>query len=211
MLAPNAVALYIAVLMSAEERAKNAARQRRYRERNKSKVRARERAWDEANRAKRNAISKAWRERNPEQMKAICQAYDAANRDRRIAHMRAYKKRTWETRRAHEKAYYAAHPEKALAKYKKYRQRHPEKVIESTAIRRARINGGAIVKFTVTQLRARLSMYGGRCWMCGKPGKQVDHVIPLAKGGPHVLANLRPACGKCNRKKGARRLTQRTT
>lgn len=30
---------------------------------------------------------------------------------------------------------------------------------------------------------------------------EVDHVIPLAKGGPHEWANLAPACRECNRAK----------
>ncbi|MGX7727586.1 HNH endonuclease [Rhodococcus sp. 5G237] len=29
----------------------------------------------------------------------------------------------------------------------------------------------------------------------------VDHVKPINKGGPHMLANLRPACGPCNSRK----------
>lgn len=30
-----------------------------------------------------------------------------------------------------------------------------------------------------------------------------DHVKPLAKGGPHILANIRPACVSCNSRKHA--------
>lgn len=32
----------------------------------------------------------------------------------------------------------------------------------------------------------------------------LDHVHPLARGGPHTVANLVPACRRCNRSKGAR-------
>lgn len=31
---------------------------------------------------------------------------------------------------------------------------------------------------------------------------EVDHVIPLAKGGVHKPFNLAPACAECNRAKG---------
>lgn len=57
--------------------------------------------------------------------------------------------------------------------------------------------------FTAEQLQQRLSMYGGRCWICGGPGSDADHVKPLSKGGPHILANLRPACRSCNSRKNA--------
>jgi len=79
------------------------------------------------------------------------------------------------------------------------------------ANRAARLRYGArrhgatiIVSFTDDQLTARLSMWPG-CWLCGTPGPlQVDHVKPLAAGGPHCLANLRPACPTCNWIKGDR-------
>jgi len=63
------------------------------------------------------------------------------------------------------------------------------------------INRG--VPFTIAQLAARLTMFSG-CWMCGSTPNEVEHVKPLARGGWHMLANLRPACGRCNRRKGTR-------
>jgi len=46
-----------------------------------------------------------------------------------------------------------------------------------------------------------VAYYGGRCWMCGAPWEQIDHVKPLRVGGPNWPANLRPACGPCNGRK----------
>lgn len=47
------------------------------------------------------------------------------------------------------------------------------------------------------------------CQICGKympdeVGLQIDHIIPVAKGGKTILSNLRVLCDKCNRKKGAK-------
>jgi 5-methylcytosine-specific restriction endonuclease McrA len=41
-------------------------------------------------------------------------------------------------------------------------------------------------------------VYGHTCWLCGTDGADtVDHVIPLARGGPrYELWNLRPAHGR---------------
>lgn len=52
------------------------------------------------------------------------------------------------------------------------------------------------------------------CYLCklptnpnSNPGKRdyptMDHVVPISKGGPHVLSNLRTACWSCNSAKGA--------
>ena|SRR5712664_880068 len=56
------------------------------------------------------------------------------------------------------------------------------------------------------QLVARIAVFGWRCWMCGDPWEHIDHVIPLARGGTNWPANLRPACGRCNRRKHAKKV-----
>lgn len=47
----------------------------------------------------------------------------------------------------------------------------------------------------------------GRCYWCKKKPKskplEMDHVIPLSRGGEHSITNVVPACGPCNRSKGA--------
>jgi 5-methylcytosine-specific restriction endonuclease McrA len=49
-----------------------------------------------------------------------------------------------------------------------------------------------------------LAAAGGRCqWPgCDRPAGTVDHIIPLAYGGSHDLANLRASCAKCNSRGG---------
>lgn len=46
-----------------------------------------------------------------------------------------------------------------------------------------------------------------RCTYCGQAGTdvelQVDHIIPVARGGSHHISNLTTACRECNQKKGA--------
>lgn len=47
----------------------------------------------------------------------------------------------------------------------------------------------------------------GRCWYCGENFYEhpheftVDHVVPMSRGGKHVLRNLLPCCKTCNRQK----------
>lgn len=46
-----------------------------------------------------------------------------------------------------------------------------------------------------------LRRHGHRCAYCGAPAAQMDHVIPLARGGRHAPANILPACASCNASK----------
>ena len=70
---------------------------------------------------------------------------------------------------------------------------------------RAGHGGGNVVRFDFDQFEARMAYFGGQCWLCGSPdASEVDHVKPLSKGGSHMLSNIRPACGPCNRRKASK-------
>jgi 5-methylcytosine-specific restriction endonuclease McrA len=78
----------------------------------------------------------------------------------------------------------------------------PERKREVWRRRQAAIRRGCVVfPFTVEQLAAKVAYWGGRCWVCGVPYEAIDHVKPLARLGPHMLANLRPICSPCNTRK----------
>jgi 5-methylcytosine-specific restriction endonuclease McrA len=104
---------------------------------------------------------------------------------------------------------YAARPEnrKKLRRYlREWKRANPERVREyhrrREAAKRQMAGGGTIRR---DLLAAKLAYWGGRCWIAGPncliEPKQWDHVKPLSKGGPHLLANLRPACTRCNTSK----------
>lgn len=65
-------------------------------------------------------------------------------------------------------------------------------------------------QITQQDIRNLLLVYRERCWICGDRFDDtlvimhLDHVKPLSKGGPHILANLRPACSDCNTRKNDR-------
>jgi 5-methylcytosine-specific restriction endonuclease McrA len=44
-------------------------------------------------------------------------------------------------------------------------------------------------------------IYQSLCFYCGKAGGEIDHVIPLTKGGRHSIGNLVAACRSCNSSK----------
>ena len=69
--------------------------------------------------------------------------------------------------------------------------------------RKARLNLAHTTQITNTDIRVHISArHQDACVYCGSTSKIVyDHFIPLAKGGPHVLGNLVPACQRCNSSK----------
>lgn len=108
---------------------------------------------------------------------------------------------------------YAADREKFLARNQVWRDANPERVKsvnkrwydnnkDAVAVmrerRRARMARVQVIPFTTEQLSERWAYYDNLCWMCGDPATSTDHVKPIAKGGAHMLSNLRPACRPCN-------------
>jgi len=70
--------------------------------------------------------------------------------------------------------------------------------------RRARIAGVDIDEVDIGAIFAR---DGYRCTYCGNiENLSIDHIIPLANGGPHCEENLVVACKSCNSSKGAKSL-----
>ena len=59
------------------------------------------------------------------------------------------------------------------------------------------------------QLLNRWAEFGNACAYCGRPDHRADeleleHVIPISRGGDHHLTNIVPACHECNQSKGRR-------
>jgi hypothetical protein len=51
----------------------------------------------------------------------------------------------------------------------------------------------------------RRVLAAGRCLHCSTSmDLQVDHIMPVSKGGTDEERNLQPLCGSCNRRKAAR-------
>ena len=100
------------------------------------------------------------------------------------------------------KEYYIKNKELILKKIHEYRQKYPEVYRASNSKRRAKIVG-AICKISTQDIIKLKEKYNYCCAYCGQLNckdnpLQIDHMIPLSKGGAHVIDNLLPACRKCN-------------
>ena len=80
-------------------------------------------------------------------------------------------------------------------------------------VRRARIRGVTLERFSPL---AVLERDGWTCQICGVPTPKelrglkvsnaptLDHIVPVARGGAHSMANTRCACLRCNTSKGSK-------
>jgi len=75
----------------------------------------------------------------------------------------------------------------------------------SMTLRRAAKKNNGIYKITATEIK---KLKAGPCFYCGNVGGEIDHVIPLSKGGRHSIGNLVGCCRTCNSSKNNMFITQ---
>jgi 5-methylcytosine-specific restriction endonuclease McrA len=90
---------------------------------------------------------------------------------------------------------YSKHP---VSEYHRgWRAANPDKLRKNIEIRRERMKGG----LTATEVKAWAREQVKVCRWCKADCSEkyhVDHIMPLAKGGPHERHNLCIACPPCN-------------
>lgn len=147
----------------------------------------------------------AWQQKNPDKKNKTALAYFYRHHEARKAAGRKWKKEHRAQERMYQRAYRKAHPDTTTELWRqRYWERHPDKLAESKLRREQRRRArkrGVMVDVTKQQLDARWNVFGGLCWICRQTANEWDHVKPLARGGAHIPANLRPVCGHCNRVK----------
>jgi hypothetical protein len=151
--------------------------------------------------------------------KAVQSADYLANRDEYSARMREAYRANPEPYKARAQRRYREKPEAVKAKIWEWQKRNRVKVnayhkknrLANPDASRARVRkryavrkGAKSVKFTVQQLNQKRAYWANQCWVCKAEPDSWDHVKPLAKGGAHILANLRPICRFCNSSKQAK-------
>lgn len=129
--------------------------------------------------------------------------WSAANRTRKRESDRLYYRHHIEACRSRSQRWREQHRSRWLSAAARYVAMHPEVHAHHRRLRRARLAGVQTIPFTPAELAAKVEYWGSRCWRCQDAFAEIDHVKPLAAGGPHILANLRPICARCNRSKRA--------
>lgn len=104
-----------------------------------------------------------------------------------------------------------------LQSSKKWKSNNLESGRRNESRRRALKNKNGFSIYTESQV---LELYGSICYLCNKEidmkasrlagrgqweyGLNIDHVMPISKGGPDTIENVRPSHVLCNIRKGDR-------
>ena len=175
---------------------------REYRERNADRLREQRKQWGGENRELKRKLDAEYRAKNADKLRAKHRDYYLKNREKIKERTRQWSAQNAERKREVDAAYRRENRER-LREWHREHGKTPERRAATNHKNKMRqtlkkTNG---LKLTAEQVDARMSYFGYRCWMCGEPGVEVDHVKPITKGGAHMLCNLRPACRSCNSSK----------
>ncbi len=94
-------------------------------------------------------------------------------------------------------------PEAERARAKRWREANPAKYRDAQLRRRTLLANALRIPYSDAALKAKVTYWGNRCWVCGGPYQAIDHVKPLSRGGADILANLRPICTSDHSRKNA--------
>jgi len=109
---------------------------------------------------------------------------------------------------AESKRAYRSDPENKSAELEQKRiwsRKNKEKARLYAANRRARKRNSDKAMVTESDFA---QLYSKPCIYCGNKSEQIDHVVPLARGGRHAIGNLAPACTSCNQSKGSKLIVE---
>jgi len=167
-------------------------------------------AWLDAkpeNRAKHNARVLAWNKKKRRENPEAAREKDRLKRESFTPDQRAQRRkimRAWRDKKAeHVRAYDSAYR-------KLQRQKHPDRERLKGRVARLRrrglIDGAEGAGLTTGQVAELLVYQGG---VCGIPGCcteiwedfEIDHKLPISRGGSNLPDNLHLVCGPCNRQK----------
>ena len=184
-------------------KAKAAAYHKAYRQANKEKLVAKRKAYYEANKERTAAANKAYYYANKERMLACNKAYTEANKEKIATRQKAWQ----EDNKEKIAAYHIAYRQDNKEKKKTYRQANKEKVNAWVAKRKAlKLKQIPVHLLDCPHEKKRLvQTYKLRNILTEATGVQyhVDHMWPLADGGPHWSGNLQVIPAKENLSKSA--------
>lgn len=154
---------------------------------------------NEQEKQSRKEYQQAWYQANKDRNAASAARYRAKHRGELAAKQAEIRAKRPIDEQAELRAYKRGYNRGYQAGQRELRQRDNT---VSTMKARARRSGVAMDVILPELLAQKLAYYGGKCWICrDRVHQHWDHVKPIAKGGAHILANLRPACARCNMRK----------
>jgi hypothetical protein len=135
------------------------------------------------NREAKLARQKEQRKLNPQKFRDVERRASAKNKSKRDRYQKLWAK---------------ANPDKRRQYARNWRAKNKEAVVDASHRRRAKIRKATIQPVSKSDLKKILSR---PCIYCGAKAEQIDHVVPLVRGGGHTFGNLAPSCAFCNQSK----------
>ncbi|WP_128423004.1 HNH endonuclease [Frankia sp. EI5c] len=83
-------------------------------------------------------------------------------------------------------------------------KREREKAKKEARKKWIRQNGGS----GVTKAEKKAIRESSNCVWCSAPADETDHLFPLSRGGPDEVSGIVASCGRCNRSRGNKLLTE---
>ena len=171
---------------------------------NRNRIKAKSQAWRVANKDRHLANARNWYARNPERVNERPKAWAATNKERaavkRRIRERRYRDESPEEFRAYQRKWYAEHIKERRVKKKAWRASNPT----GAKLSKARRKGALVGHFTNDDIIKIRALQKDRCAYCRralKEGGEVDHIIPISKGGANYPCNLQLTCKPCNASK----------
>lgn len=112
-----------------------------------------------------------------------------------------------EVRAARSRAWRIANPDKSKLSWSRYSLENRDKRNEIDRRRKARLLNAPGNGISISEERRLREEYDYRCAYCGEVMPlELDHIVPISKGGAHDISNATVACKSCNSSKGDKSL-----
>src|SRR5690606_4367066 len=191
---------------------------RKYYEENREAIRERMRKHYEENREAKREDKRKQRAENREARLEYSRKWREENREAKLEYSRKWREENREAKLEYDRKYYEENREARLEYSRKYYEENPDVYREAKRRRRARKRENGVEFYRDADIYDRDNWI---CQLCGKPidpnaehrnedgslnlwYKNIDHIIPLSKGGSDAPHNVQASHFRCNVSKGDR-------